>query len=122
MTMDTLSLRGLKLDTVIGMHDWERKLRQTVVIDLDIEMDAQPAAASDQLKDTVDYAAIAQRLAETVEGAEFRLIEALAESCARLLLTEFAVQRLTLTLHKPAAVRQASDVALRIERQRSDYA
>lgn len=119
--MDILSLHGLKLETVIGVHDWERKLRQAISIDLDIELDTKVAAESDQLKDTIDYAAIAQRLTEFAAATEFRLIEALAEACARLVLVEFNLKRLTLTLHKPGAIRTASGVALRIERSRTDY-
>lgn len=120
--MDLICLRELKLETLIGTHAWERRIRQTVCLDLEIGVDAKRAAASDRLADTLDYSALAQRLGEFVSAAEFQLIEALAEGCARIVITEFGAAQLTLTLHKPGAVRNAGDVALRIERSRADYA
>lgn len=120
--MDTLCLRELKFETVIGTLDWERRVRQVVTLDLEIGLDAKPAATSDQLADTLDYSRLAQRLDEYVSGSEFGLIEALAEACARIVILEFGATQLTLTLHKPGAVRIAGDIALRIQRQRSDYA
>ncbi len=119
--MDLIRLRELKLETVIGTHPWERRIRQTVSLDLEIGVDTKRAAASDALADTLDYDALAQRLAAFVAAAEFRLIEALAEACARLVITEFGAEQLTLTVHKPGAVRAAADVALRIARSRADY-
>jgi 7,8-dihydroneopterin aldolase/epimerase/oxygenase len=120
--MDFICLRELKLDTVIGTHAWERRVRQTVSLDLEIGLDAKPAAASDRLADTLDYSALTQRLGEFVAAAEFQLIEALAEACARIVVTEFSAAQVRLVLHKPGAVRNAADVALRIERSRADYA
>lgn len=120
--MDFICLKDLKLDAVIGTLDWERRVRQTVSLDLEMGVDLKPAAASDQLADTLDYSTLAQRLGAFVSQSEFRLIEALAEACARIIVTEFGVTQLKLTLHKPGAVRNAADVALQIERQRSDYA
>jgi dihydroneopterin aldolase len=120
--MDTITITGLALDTVIGTLDWERRVRQTIVLDLEIGVDARPAAASDQLCDTLDYAAVSQRLGQFVAASEFHLLEALAEACARLVITEFHTAQLRLTVHKPGAVRAADDVALRIERKRGDYA
>lgn len=120
--MDVICLRDLKFETVIGTYAWERRVHQKISLDLEMAVDTRPAAASDQLADTLDYSALVQRLGEFVTAAEFQLIEALAEACARIILTEFKVEQLKLTLHKPGAVRNAGDVALRIERQRSDYA
>jgi dihydroneopterin aldolase len=120
--MDFICLRELKLETVIGTHAWERRIRQSVTLDLQIGMDAKPAAASDQLADTLDYSTLVQRLTAFVSAAEFQLIEALAEACARIVIAEFGAAQVQLTLHKPGAVRTAADVALRIERSRADYA
>jgi len=120
--MDVIRLHGLKLDTVIGTCAWERRIRQTVSLDLDMGVDAKPAAASDGLADTIDYSMVAQRLGEFVSAAEFKLIETLAEGCARIVITEFGAAQLRLTVHKPGAVRDAADVALCIERSRTDYA
>jgi dihydroneopterin aldolase len=119
--MDCICLRGLKFETVIGTHAWERRIRQTVSLDLDIAVETRRAAASDKLADTLDYAALARRLGEFVSTAEFQLIEALAEACAGIVIREFGAAQVQLTLHKPGAVRHAADVALRIERSRADY-
>jgi dihydroneopterin aldolase len=119
--MDLICLRELKLETVIGTHAWERRVRQNVSLDLEIAVDTRPAAASDRLADALDYAAVARRLDEFVSAAEFHLIEALAEACARIVIAEFGAAQVRLTVHKPGAVRAAADVALRIERSRADY-
>jgi dihydroneopterin aldolase len=118
--MDFICLRELKFDTVIGTHAWERRIRQVVSLDLEIGLDAKPAAASDRLADTLDYSQLVQRLGQFVSASEFQLIEALAEACARIVITEFGAAHVRLTLHKPGAVRNAADVALRIERSRAD--
>lgn len=120
--MDRICLRGLKLDTIIGTLAWERHVRQTVLLDLEIDIDARAAGNSDELADTLDYSRLAQRLGEFVAAAEFRLIEALAEACARIVITEFDAAGVRLTVHKPGAVRNAGDVALCIARTRADYA
>lgn len=119
--MDHICLRELKLDTVIGIHAWERQVRQTLKLDLEIGLDTRRAAASDRLADTLDYHVLAQRLVALAAGAQFQLIEALVEACARVVIQEFGAARVCLTLHKPGAVREAADVALRIERSRGDY-
>lgn len=120
--MDTIRLSGLKFETVIGTYDWERKVQQAVILDLEIDLDTKSAAASDRLTDTLDYAGVVRRLDEVVSAARFHLLEALAEACARIVVTEFQAAGVRLSLHKPGAVRNAADVALRIERKRADYA
>lgn len=120
--MDVICLRELKLDTVIGTLAWERRVRQTVTLDLEVRVDTRAAAASDRLEDTLDYDALARRLTEFAAAADFQLVEALAEACARIVVTEFGAAQLVLTVHKPGAVRNAADVAVRITRERADYA
>lgn len=114
--MDTIFLRGLKIDTVIGIFDWERSIRQTIVLDLEMAADISKAAASDAIDDTLDYKAVAKRLIEFVENSEFQLVETLAEKSAQLVLKEFHVPWLRLTLNKKGAVRGARDVGVVIER------
>lgn len=114
--MDIVYITGLKIDTVIGVFDWEREIRQTVSLDLDMATDIRKAAASDSLEDTLDYKAISDRLTDFVSGSEFQLIEAMAEQCADIVLTEFNVSWLRLRLSKPGAVPQAQDVGVMIER------
>ncbi len=114
--MDTIFLRGLKIDTVIGIFDWERSIRQPVVLDLEMGADISKAAASDAIDDTLDYKAVAKRLIEFVGNSEFQLVETLAEKSAQLVLNEFHVPWLRLTLNKKGAVRGAQDVGVVIER------
>ena len=108
--MDTVFITGLRADTVIGVYDWERRSRQTVVLDLELASNNHRAAASDRIEDATDYAAISERLLSFIGDAEFRLIETLAEQVANIILDEFAVPWLRLRLAKPAAVVQARDV------------
>ena len=114
--MDIIFLHGLKVDTVIGIWDWERKIRQAVVIDLEMGADIAKAAASDRVEDTLNYKLVAKRLQQFVGDAEFQLVETLAEKVAQLILDEFAVPWLRLKLNKCGAIRGASGVGIVIER------
>ena len=114
--MDVVFIRGLRADTVIGVYDWERKVRQTVVLDLELAADNRRAAASDAVEDALDYAAVSARLLAFIADSEFCLIESLAEQVASIVLTEFRVPWLRLRLSKPGAVAQARDVGVLIER------
>ncbi len=114
--MDIIFLRDLRIETVIGIFDWEREIKQTVVLDLEMGTDAARAAASDHIDDALDYKAVAKRLIAFVEESEFQLVETLAERCASIVLEEFGVPWLRLTLNKIGAVRGARDVGVTIER------
>jgi dihydroneopterin aldolase len=114
--MDIIFIRELRVDTVIGVYDWERKVRQTVVLDLEMATDITAAAGDDALEQTLDYAAISQRLLDYIGSSEFELVETMAEQVAALVLAEFQVPWLRLRLCKPAAVAQARDVGVLIER------
>ena len=114
--MDIVFIRQLRADTVIGVYDWERKVRQTVVLDLEMAADNRRAAARDGIGDALDYAAVSARLLSFIEKSEFRLIESLAEQVASIVLTEFGVPWLRLRLSKPGAVTAARDVGVLIER------
>lgn len=107
---------GLRADTVIGVYDWERSVRQQVVLDLELACDNRRAAAADRIEDAVDYAAISERLLSFIGESECQLVETLAEQLATLLLDEFAVPWLRLRLAKPGAVARASEVGVVIER------
>ncbi len=120
--MDTIFLSDLRVETVIGIFDWERKIRQTVSIDLEMAADIRRAAATDAIEDTLDYKAVAKRLIGFVEASDFGLVETLAENIARIVVTEFDVPRVKVTLHKPGAVRGSRDVGIVIERAPADYA
>ncbi|MEO5342927.1 MAG: dihydroneopterin aldolase [Gammaproteobacteria bacterium SHHR-1] len=114
--MDTVFIRGLRVDTVIGIYDWEREIRQTLILDLEMGTDIRQAAASEDIAHTLDYKAIAKRLAAFIEGSECLLVETLAERCAELLQREFAIPWLRLSLNKKGAVSIAEDVGVIIER------
>ncbi|MDA8118845.1 dihydroneopterin aldolase [Acidiferrobacter thiooxydans] len=117
---DVLYLHDLRVDCIIGIWDWERQTRQTIVLDLDMGVDIRAAATSDDLRDTLDYKAVAKRVIAFVEASEFRLVETLAERVAGLILREFPVPWLRLRLDKHGAIRGAGQVGLVIERRRID--
>lgn len=114
--MDIIYLHDLRIDTMIGVFDWERRIRQTVILDLDMAADIQRAADSDDLADTLNYKAVAKRLIDFVGRSEFQLVETLAERVAELVLKEFSVPWLRLRVNKQGAVRGARDVGVIIER------
>ncbi|RMD68316.1 MAG: dihydroneopterin aldolase [Gammaproteobacteria bacterium] len=115
---DIIYLKDLRIETLIGIFEWERRIRQTVSLDLEMATDIRPAAASDNIADALDYKAIAKRIIAFVEQSQFQLIETLAERIAELVLAEFPVSWLRLRLGKPGAVRGARDVGVIIERTR----
>ena len=114
--MDTVFIKGLKAASVIGCYDWERDIRQTLVIDLELKTDFTRAAETDALEDALDYAAISRRIISVCEASRFQLLEALSEHLANLLLAEFAISGLRLTINKPGAVSEAETVGVVIER------
>lgn len=118
--MDIVFIRDLRIETVIGIYDWEREIRQPVVFDLEMGADIARAAASDSIADTLDYKAVSKRLAEFVEASEFQLVETLAERCAAIVIDEFDVPWVRLTLNKVGAVSAARDVGVIIERGSRD--
>ncbi len=117
--MDTVFLRGLAIETTIGFFDWERHVKQTVVLDLEIPVDCARAASSDSVKDTVDYKSIAKRCIGFVSEAQFHLVETLAQNLAMTLLAEFDIAWIRISLNKPGAIRGSRDVGVTIERRRA---
>lgn len=114
--MDIVFIHDLQIETVIGIYDWERKIRQTVSLDLEMATDIRKAARSDDIEDTLSYKTVAKRLIEFVQQSEFELVEALAEKICSIILEEFDVPWVKLTLHKPGAVRGSKSVGVVIER------
>jgi dihydroneopterin aldolase len=114
--MDRIFLRDLRIETIIGIYDWERETPQTVSIDLELATDVARAAASDDIADALDYKAIAKRLIAFVGASRFQLVETLAESIATLLREEFGVPWVRVTVNKGGAIRGASAVGVEIER------
>jgi 7,8-dihydroneopterin aldolase/epimerase/oxygenase len=116
--MDHVFIERLEIDTLIGIYDWERKIRQPLWFDLEMAFDNRVPAASDQIADTLDYKAVSKRLVEFVGASDYGLVETLAERCAELVIREFGVSRVRLKLSKPGAVRGARAVGVVIERSR----
>lgn len=114
--MDQVFINDLRIDTIIGIYDWERQVRQTVSLDLVMAHDNSRAAETDDIQYALNYKAVAKRLIAFIESSEFLLLESMAEKTAQLVMAEFHVPWLRLTVHKPGAVRNAKDVGVMIER------
>ena len=116
---DRIFLRGLAVDCIIGFIDWERRVKQTVVIDLEMSIDCRQAAIRDDVADTLNYKTVAKRLIAFVQESKFNLVETLVERIASLVLAEFGVEWVRVTLSKPGAIRGSRDVGVTIERTRA---
>jgi dihydroneopterin aldolase len=115
---DTIFLHDLRIETVVGIWDWERKIRQTVSIDLEMGGDIRRAAESDRIEATLNYKAVAKRVQQFVAESSFKLVETLAEKIASLVLNEFEVPWICVRVSKPGAIRGARDVGVSIRRSR----
>lgn len=116
---DRVFIEGLEIEALIGIYDWERRVRQPLVFDIEMAFDNRRPAASDRIEDTLDYKAVSKRVIAYVQQSGFGLVETLAERVAELILAEFDVQHLRLKLSKPGAVRGARAVGVVIERSRA---
>lgn len=114
--MDIVYIRDLRIDTIIGIYDWERQVKQTVSLDLEMATDIRPAAQTDDIQFALNYKEVSKRLIAYIETRNALLVESLAEEVATIILNEFSVPWLRLRLSKPGAVRGARDVGLVIER------
>lgn len=117
---DVIYLHDLRIDTTIGVYAWERCVKQTLIVDIDMSTNIRLAAATDQIADTLNYKAVAKRVIAYVEQSQFQLIESLAENIASILLGEFNLTWLRLRINKQGAVRGARDVGVIIERRRNE--
>ena len=114
--MDIIYINDLRIETVIGIFDWERKIKQTVVLDIEMASDCRKAAENDSVDDTVNYKSVAKRLIAFVGDSEYQLVETLAERCAEIVVNEFQVPWVKLRINKQGALRGARDVGVIIER------
>ncbi len=114
--MDIVYIKDLRIDTIIGIYEWERAVRQTVSLDLEMSTDIRQAASTDNIDYALNYKSVADRLIGFIEGAEFLLVETMAEQVCQIVREEFGVQWVKLQLSKPGALRQSRDVGLIIER------
>jgi len=118
--MDRIFITALAAEAVIGIYDWEREVKQRLEIDLEVWMDLRAAASSDAIEDTLNYKSVAKRVLAFVEASRYRLVEALAGEIARIVLEEFKVARVRVTVHKPGAIRHSRDVGVIVERGADD--
>jgi dihydroneopterin aldolase len=114
--MDIVFLRGLRIETTIGIYDWEKAIKQPVILDLEMATDVARGAASDRIEDALDYKAVSKRLKQFVADSRFELVETLAERCAAIIRDEFGVPWVRLTLNKIGAVSDSEGVGVIIER------
>ena len=120
--MDKIFLRGLRIQTIIGVHHWERTLERPLVFDLELGVDTRAAASSDHVRDAVDYAAVGDTVRELATTLKPQLLETLAEHIARALFDRFPIQTLNLGIDKPGAIGHVGGVGVLIERRREDFA
>jgi dihydroneopterin aldolase len=118
--MDKIFIHALKTETIVGIFDWERQVKQTVVMDIEFSADIAKAALSDSIDDTLNYKGVAKRVLAFVEESSFHLVETLAEHVAMLILEEFGASWVSLALSKPGAIRNSRDVGVKLERTLSD--
>jgi 7,8-dihydroneopterin aldolase/epimerase/oxygenase len=118
--MDKIFIHALKTEAIVGIFDWERQVKQTVLIDLEFSADIRRAALSDSIDDTLNYKRVAKRVLAFVEATQFHLVETLAEHVAMLMLEEFSVASVRVSLSKPGALRSSRDVGVVLERDRED--
>jgi len=117
---DNLSIEGLKVDTIIGVYQWEREVKQSVIIDLMLEIKSTRSGFEDSIEFAVDYVAVSDMVANLAQSSSFLLIESLAEAIAGKLLKEFAIRSIRLKLSKPSAIQNAANVGITIERSRDN--
>jgi dihydroneopterin aldolase len=119
--MDKIFLSALSVECIVGIWEWERRVKQTVIIDLEMAADIRRAAATDRIEDTIDYKKVSKRLLAFVGDSQFHLVETLAERIAQVVVLEFGVEWVKVRLNKQGAIRGARDVGIEVERRSSDY-
>ena len=119
--MDKIFLRELEVEAVIGIWEWERRIKQIVSIDLEMAAEVRRAAETDNIEGTLNYRDVAKRLISFVGSSEFQLVESLAEAIARIIVTEFGVPWVKASVTKPGAVEGSKEVGAMIERSADDY-
>jgi dihydroneopterin aldolase len=120
--MDKIFLSALNVECIVGIWEWERRVKQRVVIDIEMATDIRKAAASDHIDDTIDYKAVAKRILAFVGESQYQLVETLTDNIAKVIITEFGVSWVKVRLNKQGAIRFARDVGILIERTPTDYA
>ncbi|MET0657996.1 MAG: dihydroneopterin aldolase [Steroidobacteraceae bacterium] len=120
--MDKIFLSALTTECIVGIWDWERRVKQRIVLDIEMASDIRRAAATDHIDDTLDYKKVSKRVLAFVEASQYQLVETLTEHIAKLIVQEFGVAWVRVRLNKQGAIRGARDVGIEIERRPEDYA
>lgn len=120
--MDKIYIRGLRVEAVVGVYDWERSLERPLLFDLELGVDTREAASSDRVRDAVDYAAVAELVRDIAHSLQPQLLETLAEKIARSLFESFPILSARIGIDKPGAVADTRGVGVEIDRRREDYA
>jgi dihydroneopterin aldolase len=118
---DIIFVGGLTTECIIGIWDWERRVKQKIVLDIEMAADIRKAAASDHIDDTLDYKRVSKRLLQFVGDSQFQLVETLTDRIAQIVVTEFDVPWVRVRLNKQGAIRGSRDVGILVERRREDY-
>lgn len=118
--MDKIFIHALKTEAIIGIFDWERQVRQTVLVDIEMQVDVRKAALSDSIDDTLNYKRVSKRVLAFIEASRYHLVETLTEQVAMLVLAEFGVAWVRVALSKPGAIRTSRDVGIIVEREAGD--
>jgi len=113
---DTIHIEQLKINCIVGVNEWERKVRRHIIVDLTLETNAAKAAKKDNIEDAIDYITVSERVTRFVQASSYLLIETLAEKIANVVLGEFPISRIRLKLSKPGAISNAKSVSVSIER------
>lgn len=119
--MDKIFLSALTVECIVGIWEWERRVKQRIVLDIEMATDIRRAATTDHIDDTLDYKKVSKRVIAFVGDSQFQLVETLTERIAQLLITEFNIPWVKVRLNKQGAIRGARDVGIEIERRREDY-
>ncbi len=116
-SMDIIFIKQLKLNTIIGIHAWERKQKQAIILDIEIGYSIKPATQSDHIKDSIDYFAVCERMKELAKNHPYQLVESFAEEVCHIIITEFMAKQVRIKLNKPNAVDEADSVGIIIQRE-----
>jgi 7,8-dihydroneopterin aldolase/epimerase/oxygenase len=114
--MDTIFLEQVKVQTKLGVPNWERLTPQTIILDIEIGYDLSRACLSDAIEDTIDYGQVVSKIRETLNTHNFKLVEALAEHICQLIIKDFGALRVKLKVSKPAILPGLKALGVQIER------
>ncbi len=113
---DVVFVKGLKVEAVIGVYEWERAITQPLLIDIALETDISDAAVSDDVNDALSYKEVCDDVSEWCKEIQAKLLEHLAGKISDKLLAKYACQKVTLSIAKPTAIKQADAVGVQITR------